>query len=161
LTGVLDAETIIGLAKGGVFHFLASVYAPLYVPTGISQEVVTGQGLPGEAELQQALGIWITEVTPNPQAVQQFPATLSAADREVLAVAQAYQTIDHVLSGDRGLYRVATALGFTCLRTTEVVILLKDRGLVPEVKPVLDQMRQRGYGIDDARYKQALQTAGE
>jgi predicted nucleic acid-binding protein len=161
LTGILDAEMVIGLAKGGVFHLLASVYARLYIPTGVRQEVVTGQGLPGEAELLQALGVWITEVTPDPQAVQQLPATLSMADREVVAAAQAHQHIDHVLTGDRRLYRLATDLGFTCLGTTEVVVLLKDCGLAAEVKPVLDRMRQRGYGIDDVRYEEALRAAGE
>lgn len=30
-SGVLDANVTIGLAKGGVFHCLASLYSPLYI----------------------------------------------------------------------------------------------------------------------------------
>lgn len=55
LKGVLDANMVIGLVKGGVFHLLPSLYAPLYIPTGVQQEVLTVQGRPGEKELALAL----------------------------------------------------------------------------------------------------------
>lgn len=161
-SGILDAEMIIGLSKGRVFHFLASLYSPLYVPSAVRLEVLRGgPGRAGVAELTQALGSWITEVIPDPRLVQQFAAPRSLADRAVLAVACEKKPIDHVLTGDRRLHGVATELGFTCLRTTDVIILLKDRGLVAEVKPVLDLMKRSGYGIDDARYEEALRIAGE
>ena len=87
LRGVLDANMVIGLVKGGVFDLLSSLYAPLYIPTGVRQEVLTGQGRPGEAELAQALQAWITEVSPDLGRVPRVSASLSSADREVLAVA--------------------------------------------------------------------------
>ena len=102
LTGVLDANVVIGLAKGGVFDLLSSLYGTLYVPRSVREEIVgPGQGLAGEQELLRALGVWITEVIPDPQTVQQFSATLSWADREVLAIAET-NAVDHILSGDRG-----------------------------------------------------------
>ena len=55
----------------------------------------------------------------------------------------------------------ASQHGLVCLRTTDVVVLLKREGLVAEVKPVLDGMRQQGFGIDDATYERALRAAGE
>jgi hypothetical protein len=56
-SGVLDANMVIGLAKGGVFNLLASLYAPLFVPPAVIQEItVQGQGRAGVTELQQALG---------------------------------------------------------------------------------------------------------
>jgi predicted nucleic acid-binding protein len=161
LSGVLDAEIVIGLAKGGVFDLLAAVYAPLYVPIAVRREVITGRGLAGEAELTRALGHWIREVAPPPPIPVLSPA-LSAADHEVLAVARdPARAIDHVLSGDRVLHRVATDLGLTCLRATEAVVLFKQCGLATDVKAVLDRMQQAGYGIDAARYQAALQAAGE
>jgi predicted nucleic acid-binding protein len=162
LTGVLDAEMVIGLVKGGVFDCLPSVYAPLYIPAAVRQEVLTGRGRAGETELTQALGHWIREVPSPVAALPTLSTALSAADHEVLAVAQdPARAVDHVLSGDRVLYRVASDLGLTCLRATDVVVLLKARGLVTAVKGVLDRMRQGGYGIDPIRYQAALQAAGE
>ena len=161
LTGVLDSNGIIGLAKGGVFALLTSLYATLYVPPAVVQEVmVQGQGRPGAAELAQALGAWITQAAPDPVIVQQFPTTLSLADREVLALAREH-AVHYLVSGDEGLRQQAIPYGLSCLRASEVVVLLKAQGLIPAVKPVLDQMRQGTFGISSAVYQQALQAAGE
>jgi predicted nucleic acid-binding protein len=161
-SGVLDTEMVIGLAKGGVFHLLSSLCAPLYVPSAVAQEVMRGgPGRAGVSELTQALGVWIIEVTADPQVVAQFSAPRSHADRAVLAVAQEQAPLDYVLSGDKQLCQIATARGFACLRTTDVVVLLKAVGLLPEVKAVLDRMQHHGYGISADRYEQALRAAGE
>jgi predicted nucleic acid-binding protein len=162
LTGVLDTNVIVGLAKGGVFHLLALVYSPLYVPTAVKQEVLArGQGSPGAPELLQALGGWLTEITLNPSTLLPFSAILrSDADAGVIAVALEKAT-DHVLSSDRGLYREAVRAGLACVAATEVVLLFKRLGLLAAVKPILDQMRQEGFGIDDVVYDSTLQAAGE
>src|SRR5213593_2878160 len=87
LTAILDAMVVIGLAKGGVFDQLSSVYSPLYVPRAVREEVIQhGQGRTGASELTQALGSWITEVVPDPVAMQASADLRSPADREVLAV---------------------------------------------------------------------------
>lgn len=161
LTGVLDAEMIIGLVKGEVFDLLPQLYRTVFVPPRVNGEIIVqGAGRPGADELAQALGVWITAVTPAPHQIQPFAATLSLADRQVLAVAQA-EAVDHVLSNDEGLIREASRHGLTCLRVTDLLLLFKSQGLVPAVRPVLDRMIQRGYGIRADRYHDALQAAGE
>ena len=133
LTGALDANAIIGLAQGGVFDQLASLYASLYVPQAVIREVTgQGQGLAGDAELRGALGSWVTEAIPDPVRIQTFMVLRSAADREVLAVAQE-RGVDHILSSDGQLAGHARRHGLACLPTTLVVVLLKDHGLVSEV----------------------------
>jgi predicted nucleic acid-binding protein len=161
LTGVLDANAIIGLAKGGIFHVVASLYAPLYVPTSVKQEVAgQGRGRAGVSELTQALGLWITEVTPDPHAMQQFSFVRSIADREVLAVAL-QKKVDHILSDDGPLRRHANRSGLKCLQVPQVVVLMKHQALLADVKAVLDRMREHGYGIADVFYREALRAAGE
>jgi predicted nucleic acid-binding protein len=161
LTGVLDASGTIGLAKGGVFDWIVCLYAPLYVPAAVCLEVIgQGGGRAGSVELTQALGGWVTEVAPTPTALQQFATLHSRADREVLALALDYRA-DHILSDDDLLCRKAQHHGLACPGTPLVVVLLKRKGEIPAVKPVLDQMRQKGFGIADLLYQQALQAAGE
>jgi hypothetical protein len=92
LAGVIDANMVIGLVKGGVFDLLPSLYAPLYIPTGVKQEVITGQGRPGEAELAQALQAWIIEVSPDLGRVPPASVSLSAADRGRVANAVALRS---------------------------------------------------------------------
>jgi len=162
LRGVLDANMVIGLVKGGVFDLLPSLYALLYIPVGVKQEVLTGQGRPGEAELTQALQAWITEVSPDLGRVPRVSASLSTADREVLAVAaDPAMAIDHVLTGDDPLYQQAERLGYTSLSVTDVVVFMKAEGLVPDVKSVLDRLIQHGFGVDRQTYEQTLRIEGE
>ncbi len=161
LSGALDANVAIGLAKGEVFNHLASLFSPLSVPAAVRHEVVDqAQGRAGATELSQALNDWITEVAPDPTSVQQFAGLSSVADRELLAVAVDQQT-DFVLTEDRVVRQEAAAAGLDCLGVSEVVVLMKDQGLIPAVRPVLDRMRQRGFGITDGAYHQALAAAGE
>jgi predicted nucleic acid-binding protein len=159
LTAVLDANVIIGLAHGGVFPLLPSLYVRLSIPPPVIAEVI-GQGRSGEGELQRALGVWITAITPWLETVQQFTSTLSPADRQVLAVAQG-QAADHIVSAGKQLFQEASVHGLTCVQTTDVIVLLKQQGAVREVKPVLDCLRQQGFGIGDRRYEQALRAASE
>ncbi|HTE20978.1 MAG TPA: DUF3368 domain-containing protein [Armatimonadota bacterium] len=161
MTGVLDANAVIGLVKGRVFPLLAQLYTGLFIPPAVVREIIGPGQRAGAAELQAALGDWITEVTPDPQAVQSFASALrSEADREVLALAQ-IQAVDHVLSSDFRMIQVGSRAGLTCLQAPEVVLLMKRRGLIPAVQPVLNQMRGQGFGIGDRIYQQTLQAAGE
>jgi predicted nucleic acid-binding protein len=157
---VLDASVTIGLAKGGVFDLLAALYDEVNVPGEVSREVIgQGSGRAGAPELRQALGVWVTEVSVvvSPPAA---PTALSLADREVIELASD-RGVDHVLTGDEQLYAAARRRGFICLRASEVVVLMKQEGLLNEVKSVLDRMRQNGYGIAGPIYQAALRDAGE
>jgi predicted nucleic acid-binding protein len=148
LSGVLDANVVIGLSKGGIIHHLSSLYSALYIPSAVKQEVISqGQGRAGVKELTQSLGVWITEVVPDPRRVQQLATALrSEADRQVLALAQE-KAVDHVLTGDERLHREASHRGLVCLRAVDVVVLLRMQGIVTEVKSVLDRMRQEGLAL--------------
>jgi predicted nucleic acid-binding protein len=160
-SGILDANGAIGLAKGGVFHHLPALYAPLYVPTAVREEVVDqGAGRPGAAELAAALGSWITEVTPDAASLAAVAVLPDLADRQVLAVAKA-RSVDHALTEDDTLRRELRALGVTCLRGPEVVMLMKTQGCIAAVKPVLDRMRSLGHGIPELHYRAAVLAAAE
>lgn len=123
-------------------------------------QIGQGTGLPGTAELQHAIGSWVTEVVPDMEYVSQAHGLRSAADREVIAVALGREA-DHIVASDRPLIRHANRLGLICLPSTLVVVLLKDQRLLDEVRPIFDRMRQNGFGIDDASYESALRAAGE
>jgi len=162
LKGILDANMVIGLVKGDVFGLLRSLYTPLYIPSRVKQEILIGQGRPGEEELAHALGVWITEIAADVQGLPPVSASLSVADREVLAVAaDLANAIDHILTGDDQLYQEAERAGHTCFSVTDVVVFLKEQQLIPSVKPVLDQMIRNGFGIGSDTYEQTLRIEGE
>jgi hypothetical protein len=162
LSAVFDANGVIAPAKGGVFDLLAQIFSPLYVPPAVVEEVVVqGAGRPGAAELNSALGVWVTELKPSATALSQFTTTLpSIADCEVLAVAKE-QAIDYILTDDWSVLQEARRHQLPCLQAPGVVLLMKREGLLPLVKPVLDKMRQEGFGMPEQVYQSALSAAGE
>ncbi len=161
LAGVLDANVIIGFAKGGVFELLQELYQPLFVPSSVVAEVIcAGQGLPGAAELEAGLLTWIDEAKPQSSSRQRFLTLPDASDVDVLTIATE-KRVDHVLSSDAGVYRLASLHGLTCLQATDILILLKQVGIIPAVSPILDRMRVAGFGIDQPLYIQAILAAGE
>ena len=158
---VLDANAVIGFVKGQVFDLLPQLFPAVSVPQAVVHEVIhRGPGRPGAQELAQALGTWTNAVTPDPVQASQFAAPLSPADREVLAVALGGAG-SAILSDDRALRREAHRHHLRCIGTAEVVVLMKEYHLIPAVKPVLDTLRQTGFGISEAAYKQALQAVRE
>jgi predicted nucleic acid-binding protein len=160
-TAVTDANTIIGLSKGRVFELLAPLFAAVYVPSQVVDEIVTkGKGRPGALELAHALGSWIVENAVDPSSLQQFAPSLSEADRAVLAVMQSTDA-DYIVTDDRDLQREASRCHLACLRVAEVIVLMKSQGLLPEVRSVLDQMIQAKFGIRSDVYEQVLRVAGE
>ena len=70
-------------------------------------------------------------------------------------------SIPRAVRDDRDLIREAARHGLTTLRTPDLVLLMKARGLLPSVQPILDRMVQRGYGIAPDLYERALRAAGE
>jgi predicted nucleic acid-binding protein len=161
LTVVADANSLIGLTKGGIFDRLPELFAEVWVPPRVVTEVVAqGQGRAGSKELTAALGSWIMERTADPSLLPPLAASLSLADRELLALARGLAA-DYLLTDDRALRREASRHHIAGLRLAELVVLLKQHGIIAEVKAVLDQMVQAQHGIAPAVYEQALRAAHE
>lgn len=158
---VVDATTIIALAKGNCFHYLQRLFIDVYIPIEIKREVIDeGKGRPGEKELRGALGIWVRERKPREEIMHQFSLTLSEGDRQVLALAKEIGA-DYLLTDDGVLQKEADRHGIACLKTPELLVLFKAEGLISAVRPVLDLIISKGFGVDHLLYQQTLRQIGE
>jgi predicted nucleic acid-binding protein len=158
---VLDSSPIIGLVKGNCWLHLRSLCDAVLIPPQVEREVVGEHvGRPGSQELAQAVGDWVEVIAPSPAALEQAPENLEEGERAVLAVAF-QQGIRFVVIDERSARAAATRLGLRSLTSVDVVFLLKQKGLWPAIKPTLDLMKTRGYGIRRSLYRAALRDAGE
>lgn len=158
---VADSNPLIGLAKGGVFPLLRSLFGTLSVPQAVWDEVaVRGAGLPGSAELSEAKGHWIEVIDP-PLSARPIILTVSdLEDRAVLALAE-HLGADWLITDDRNVRRVAQTIGISLLYTVDVVRLGKLAGFVASCQVVLDQMIANGFGVRPGLYQDVLQRVGE
>jgi len=154
---ILDANGIIGLAKGGCFLLIPQTFSIVYVRSLVTGEITDPVS---RAEREAALGGWLREETPTAESLRRIPPHKSEADRHVLALA-----IEHrpgvIVTGDRGLESKARALQIATINAPSVVQLLALAGLIPAAQPHLDQMRLQGFGIAQPLYQAILRTPGE
>jgi predicted nucleic acid-binding protein len=68
---------------------------------------------------------------------------------------------DFVLVDDQSARSEATRRGVDWALTPDIVRMMKQQGLIPAVKPVLDTMRRNGFGIKRTLYRATLRKSGE
>ena len=68
---------------------------------------------------------------------------------------------ERIIIDDRVARQVATAKGLSVVGTVGVLRVAKAQGIIPAVKPILDDLRSYGTRISDKLYYQILETERE
>jgi uncharacterized protein len=86
---------------------------------------------------------------------------LDIGEEAALALAVA-QGADLILLDDRAARDAARALHLKHIGVVGVLLAAKSRGLIPLIKPILDDLRAvAGFRLAEAVYQAALRAAGE
>ena len=157
---VLDASAIITLARVGCLNLLRELAEKVYIPEAVYDEVVkSGYGRPGSLEVEQAA--WISKQSVHDQSVVvRLEAELGRGEAEAIVLAGELEA-DFVILDDATARRIAEAEGRKVLGLLVLLIRAKELGIVPVLRPVLNQIVGAGFFIDDALYQSILRRAGE
>lgn len=97
----------------------------------------------------------------NQQLVQQLSLELDLGESEAIALAIETKA-DYLLIDERKGSLRAADLGVPTIGLLRVILELKLRGIIDQVRPVIDSMRQTGgFWLSEALYQRVLQAAGE
>ena len=157
---VADAGPLIAFARMEQLDLLRQVVETLVIPDAVYEELVgRGTARPGAQEVMQ--GGWIQRKTVTDRdAVAQLPRVLHAGEREAIVLAQelhAQLLIDEQRGRD-----VAIGRGLEVVGILRIVADAKQRGLIPMVRPLVDQLRAIGYWLDEERViRPFLEEMGE
>jgi predicted nucleic acid-binding protein len=160
---LVDASPLIGLARIDRLDLLRTFPVPIYVTRTVWREVAGQPGRQGVAALIQAEAdgilcvIDIGDENAYPDLDAGENATLSAA-----AEMKAHVIVDERRAREH--IRKDAALRSTIrapLTTIGIVIRAKHEGLIPAVRPILDELRQERFWLSQADYERALHAAGE
>ncbi len=158
---VSNASPLINLARIGQFDLLPRLYDIILIPQAVWDEVVVqGAGQPGAEEAGSAT--WITRKTVvNTQLVRALRQDLDAGEAE--AIALALETEAELLLMDERLGReTARYMGLRFTGLVGLLIEAKHKGLISEVKPLLDVLRREAnFRVSDALYRRVLRDEGE
>jgi predicted nucleic acid-binding protein len=105
---------------------------------------------------------WLSLYSPqNADTVRVLTLQLDRGEAETLAAALETKS-DLVLLDEKLGRRAAANLGVAVLGTIGVLLAAKRKGLLPALRPALDDLRHKaGFWISDAVYQQALVLAEE
>ena len=156
---VMNASPVILLAKAEVIQFVPKVCARLIIPAGTVQEVQRGKmSDAGRAWLagEGASFVKPTENIPEPV----LNLGLGLGETQVLAWLVKNPGFEGVLD-DLKARRCATKLGLTVVGSLRVLIILKERKLVPAIRPAVDKFREAKFYFSEELIQDALKLAGE
>ena len=119
-----------------------------------------GASRPGAQELTAAS--WIKVQAPTtPVKLRTLLARLGPGEADVIALATELGENALVLLDDADGRRFARDQGIALLGSAGALVLAKERGAIPQVRPLLDTLRAAGLYLSDAAYRDVLMLANE
>ena len=158
-----DATTLIGLARIDRLDLLRMLVTPILVTQQVWNEVVQGPSRPGVAELVRARAENLLLVVDEgdgsayPRLDEGESTVLSAAVEAGGAVLIDEKRARRLLATNSVL-RGAIAWQSGLLG---VLLLAKQRGLVTDVRPILEQLMSQGFRVSSELARTVLHNAGE
>ena len=151
---------LIALAKANRLDLLERLFGQIEIPPAVQRELFA-EKMPEAEHLDEALARFI-QIAPTPAippAVQIVTAQLGAGEQQAIALAFERKTV--LLIDDHAGRAAARRLGLSVTGVAGVLIRAKESGLIPAVRPVLEEIRQRGYWLSDELLETAIKLAGE
>jgi predicted nucleic acid-binding protein len=156
---VSDSGPILSFARANRFDLLRQVVATLIIPDAVYDDIVIrGAGKPGAEEVVQSS--WIRRRSVHDRTlVDQLPAQLHLGEREALALAHELGMV--LLIDEREARRAAAQHQIVHVGSLRVLEEAKRRGLIPAVKPELDDLITAGMFLGENLYHAFLRSLGE
>lgn len=156
---VADAGPLIALGCLNQIPLLRKLYVRALVPQAVVTECLLDIRLPGAVAVQRAVAGGDLELADDP--VDLDPSALRLDRGESAAILTAQQLTAHVLVDEARGRAVARNLGIKVVGTLGVLIAAKQRSFIPELAPLLAQMKQNGYYLAATLVEDALRRVGE
>lgn len=153
---VTDAGPLMVMARHDVLGLLPALFLQVHVPEVVARECLVHPELPDAHRIRAALSEgWLR--------AREFPPldmrSLDLGERCAIGMALDLGAV--LLVDDRAARRHAEALGLSVLGTLGVLVLAKRRGLLAEVRPLVEAMREGGHFISATALDAVLRAAEE
>jgi predicted nucleic acid-binding protein len=161
VTVISDSSPLIALSRIGQLELLHGLYREVTLPQAVFQEVTqNGTGQPGADEVSAAEWILAVEVSDRPF-VGSLRRDLGEGEAEAIALAVELKA-DLLVVDDLLARQVAHSLGLVFVGTVGVLLEARQKGLLSEIKPCLDDLIDlAGFRVSGELYNRVLREAGE
>jgi predicted nucleic acid-binding protein len=156
---VLDASSLIILGKLSFLNILNHLCGELIIPNGVVEEILRGTD-------NDKAKVWLLregkKYQKNTGLISSKIASwdLGLGENEVLSYC--YSNSQYVaIIDDKAAKKCANTFSIKTKGTLSIIMTAKKAGLIPEVKPVLNQMIEAGFRIKDSLYRKVIEIANE
>ncbi len=136
---VADAGPLISAARANRIHLIEHVYTRLIIPPAVVQEIVVGgKGKPGADLLRYG---WIEESEPrNTASITQLHARFGLGESEAIVLAEELSAF--LFADEVKVIGEARRRNIPVTSTLQMLLIAKQKGIIPEVKQELDKYMQ-------------------
>jgi predicted nucleic acid-binding protein len=156
---MIDSSPLIVLFKSQQSQLLPQLFAEILVPEAVWNEI-TLASKNDEAAQQLPQVDWVQKIEQITITPEVAGWDLGQGEAEVLS-----WTLNHpnyaAIVDDRAAKNCAKSLGIFTLGTGGVLLLAKRRGLIPNISPRLEALRNSGLWLSDTVFNLLKQQAGE
>ncbi len=157
-TIVADASSLIGLARIGKLHLLYDLYGEVVIPQAVYDEVVCEYKQASE-EIRLANYLKIVEAK-DTDLVNILLGYLGKGEAEVIALSKEIKA-DIVLVDEKRARKSARRVGFKVMGILGLLLVAKKKGLIPLLRPFIDELLREGFRLSDQIIETALEKAEE
>lgn len=155
---VVDASPFILLAKAGLLELLRLEGEPVLVPDAVAQEIRDHEVDIAVKALDETAWIKIVPAPPVPMGIAVWD--LGSGESAVLAWAHGHPGTVAIID-DGAARQCAHGWRIRTRGTLGLVLLAKQRGILPLARPVLERLLQMGLYLDRHLMDEALALVGE
>jgi len=156
---IADAGPLIAFARLGQLALLAQVFEQVLVTEEVLTECTCRSDYAEAKPILEAVQNQVIQRCTAPPS--HFELALHVDGGEASAIAAAVEWGFGVLMDDKAGRRMAKNFCVPCIGTVGVLVLAKQKNLLPSIKPLLDQLTQSAYFLGDHLIASALAAAGE
>lgn len=157
---VSDSSPLIFYARIGRLDLLREVFATVHIPMAVRDEISFGGGNRSGAAQVAAMPWILLHPVVNRERVGVLRARLGPGEAEAITLAGELGQAAILLDDGRGR-RSAQECGLRVFGSGGVLAQAKRQGLLPRVRPVLDELRDAGLYLSDGAYREVLASVGE
>ena len=158
---VSNTTPLIGLASIQRFELLREIFGELIIAQAVYDEAVVAGREVGGAKREVSTATWIKTINVKDRlAVDVLLDELDLGEAETIVLARELGA-DWVLMDEKKGRRKLTQLGLQKIGTFGILLKAKQVGLIPALRPELDLLRQRGFGVSQGVIDAVLRQANE
>lgn len=156
---IVNSTPLIILCGIGQLGLLRRLYGEIHIPEAVYREVTAKADSACAQIISERNWIYVDKITDSSEK-KMYRAKLHDGEVEVMILAQE-QKSDLVIIDDNAAKKTARYLGLTVTGTLGILLKSKQEGFIKEVRPLLTEMKRKGFYISVAVEQMVLDLAGE